>query len=179
MRTYHLLFIIMLSTSVLAQNPEPTPTPKMYLGHQVDTSPYRDDELEAIRKIEAHKKKVMLLRQKLIQEGKATPNKWDLKFVEDMKAKGEEIVVPDSINSEVSEGSSKPIEDADEEFKKLVEKRQRRNEKLNQQAKAENDSAPEAVVTPAPEATKELSEEEKKYNKEKEEFLKKFKQKQN
>ena len=178
MRTYSLLLVFMFSSIVFAQNPEATPTPKMYLGQEVDTSPYSNDELEVIRKIEAHKKKVMLFRQKLIDEGKAKPNKWDLKFVEDMKAKGEEIVLPSTIKED-RQISIKQEVDADAEFEQLVEERQNKIQKLKKRTKNEEDLAPVPTVTQTPTPSKEMSEEEKKYAKEKEEFLKKFKQKSN
>jgi len=160
----------------MGQSPTPTPepTPKTYLGHQVDPAPYRDDELEVIRKIKAYKKKVMLERQLLIKQGKTEPNKWDNKFVEDMKAKEEEIVLPAKVEL-FKDNKDILNQNVDEDFDKIVQEREEKNKKLKEEA--EKKAAVKAEATPVPEkkVEKELSEEEKKYLKEKEEFLKRFK----
>jgi hypothetical protein len=178
MGSYRLPLFLLFSSIVFAQNPEPTPKTKMYLGQDVDTSPYSSDESEIIRKIEAYKKQVMLYRQKYIEEGKAKPNKWDLKFVEDMKAKGEDIVLP-SLIKEDKNNTIIQKSDADEEFQRLVEDRQNKIQKLKKRTKNKEDLTPVPTVTQTPAPSKEMSEEDKKYSKEKEEFLKKFKQKSN
>lgn len=176
MKTYLSLIVFTFATLAMAQSPTPTPepTPKNYLGHQVDPAPYREDELEAIRKIKAYKKKVMLERQLLIQQGRVEPNKWDKKFVEDMKAKEEEIVLPSKVEL-FKDNKDVLKKNVEEDFERIVREREEKNQKLKEDA--EKKAAAKPVATPVPEkkVEKELSEEEKKYLKEKEEFLKKFK----
>ncbi len=173
MRTYIFFLIFLASSLGFAQTPKPTPTPatKMYLGHEVSTAPPTKDELEVVNQIKAHKMKIRNDRLALIKEGKLKPNKWDLKYMEELKAKGGEVEVPTVVAPKSKTGS----DNVDEEFKALVEKRQKRNEKLAEEAKRNAEATPVPEVTPAPSETKELSEEEQKYLKEKEEFLKKFK----
>lgn len=174
MRTYLFIFVALFYAVANSQTnqPTPVPTPKLFYGQEVDNSPLSSEEQSIVNKIKAQKKEIMLRRQEQIREGKIKPNKWDVKFVEDMKAKGEKIQMP----SGFKKSTPVPVQDVDAEFKALVEKRQKRNEELAkeaaQRAKAESTPVPEPSATPE---VKELSEEEKKYLKEKEEFLKKFK----
>ncbi|MCO4795041.1 MAG: hypothetical protein KC493_15095 [Bacteriovoracaceae bacterium] len=175
MGTYIGILSLVFSNVLYAQftTPTPTPTPKVYLGQVVDESPYSADELEVIRQIEAHKTKVMEQRQELINKGLAKPNKHDIKYLEMKEAKkknkNEEEDIP------VRKVVITP--DAEVEFAELSEKRKREREKRlkdEMDAKSKKAKKVTAEATPTPDG-KNLTDEEKKYNKEKEEFLNKFK----